>query len=182
MFCVRYFSFVQSEGEFVLGPFTISPAHFHLTANEGILPLSISFSPDKGVGEYSQQFNIACDNGQVMGFTVRGVCTVINNCTVYTSPYLLIVGLFMDMYMSLACTCIHNVPTMYPCSGLFLYVGVAESVNVGCVCVGEPSSPELIDDSVSLTPVTNPVLTIPTVNPLSTSSGSVFVKNFGYVI
>ncbi len=65
--------FTQATSKLVLGPFTISPAQFYLPANEGVIPLSISFAPDKGVGEYSQQFNIACDNGQVMAFTVRGL-------------------------------------------------------------------------------------------------------------
>ncbi len=65
--------FTQATSKLVLGPFTISPAQFYLPANDGVIPLSISFAPDKGVGEYSQQFNISCDNGTVMVFTVRGL-------------------------------------------------------------------------------------------------------------
>lgn len=127
-----------------MGPFTISPACFHLPADKGLVRLSILFAPNKGTGEYSRQFNIACDNGQIMGFTVRGMAVLVH---------------------ILLCPC--------PCSG------VAESVSVSCVSVGEPSSLELADDSDALGAVTNSVLTIPTVNPHSKSSASVFIKNFG---
>lgn len=60
--------------------------------------------------------------------------------------------------------------------------GVAESVSVGCVCVGEESLEQLTDDSVALGAMTNPILAIPTVNPHSNSSGSVLIKNFGCVV
>ncbi len=64
--------------------------------------------------------------------------------------------------------------------------GVAESVSVGCTCVGgEPLPPELeltAEDSSTPETLANPAINFDTVNPHNQSTGTLFIQNFRYYI
>ena len=61
---------LQSTDTLSVGPFSISPTEFHLSAGSS-MTFMVQFKPS-GVGKYSEDFIMACDNGQVLSFTLKG--------------------------------------------------------------------------------------------------------------
>ncbi len=54
-----------------LGSFVISPRNFHIPASGGRVNIQVVFTPTD-MGQFSEDISMACDNGQVLEFTITG--------------------------------------------------------------------------------------------------------------
>ena len=72
---------LQPPDSLCLGPFSLSPTKFYL-AKGGCVDFTAVFSPP-AIGLYTEQFTMACDNGQTLTFTLKGLymCYTIAICT-----------------------------------------------------------------------------------------------------
>ena len=62
---------MQETDSIAVGPFLISPKEFSIPATGGCLELQVMFTPP-GVGKFSEEIHMACDNGQVLTYTLAG--------------------------------------------------------------------------------------------------------------
>jgi len=65
-----YLLSTQCSSVLEVGYFSVSPSTLHLPPG-GWAVFTVVFTPP-AVGDYSGQFQMACDNGQVLTFTMKG--------------------------------------------------------------------------------------------------------------
>lgn len=61
---------LQEAGSIVVGPFLVSPKEFSISEG-GCTELQVLFTPP-GIGSFTEDLDIACDNGQVLTYTLSG--------------------------------------------------------------------------------------------------------------
>ena len=61
----------QDTDSIAVGPFLVSPKEFYISASGGCVDVSIVFTPPK-IGTFTHELHMACDNGQVLTYTLTG--------------------------------------------------------------------------------------------------------------
>lgn len=56
----------------MVGPFVVSPREYSVAASGGTVELQVMFTPP-GIGQFSEDIHMACDNGQVLTYTLSGL-------------------------------------------------------------------------------------------------------------
>lgn len=68
---MQFSQHVQESDSIQVGPFLVSPRKFSLIAEKGCIELQLAFTPPE-VGHFTEPLYMACDNGQILNFTLAG--------------------------------------------------------------------------------------------------------------
>lgn len=73
---------LQEPGSILVGPFLFSPKEFSLSAKGGSVEICVTFTPP-GIGQFTEELHMACDNGQTLTYTLAGILVVISKLMMY---------------------------------------------------------------------------------------------------